>query len=114
MIYSMIFEHFFIGEAVFYLIACWATWMTGRAVARSWMPVTTFLTYSLLLAVAVRFLHHALYEGPFLSPIHYVSDLIVLGIVGVVAYRYTRTDQMVQQYDWLYEKASPFSWRDRA
>lgn len=111
MIYSMLAEHFYWGELAFYALACWATWMTGRAVALSWQPLTTFLIYSLLLAAAVRFLHYALYQGPFLSPIHYLSDLVVLAVIGVLGYRYTRTNQMVSQYHWLFERASPLSWR---
>lgn len=111
MIYSMLAEHFYLGELAFFLLACWATWMTGRAVAKSWRPLVTFLIYSLLLAAAVRFLHYALYQGPFLSLTHYVSDLVILAIVGVLGYRYTRTKQMVTQYNWLFERASPLSWR---
>jgi hypothetical protein len=111
MIYSMFAEHFYWGELAFFVLACWATWMTGRAVARSWQSLSTFLVYSLLLAAAVRFLHYALYQGPFLSLVHYLSDLVILAIVGVIGYRYTRTNQMVTQYHWLFEKASPVSWR---
>lgn len=111
MIYSMIAEHFYFGELAFYMLACWATWMTGTALAKSWRPMASLLVYSLLLAAAVRFLHYALYSGPFISPLHYVSDLVVLGIIGVIAYRYTRTNQMVRQYHWLFERASPLSWK---
>lgn len=111
MIYSMFAENFYWGELAFFLLACWATWMTGRAVAKAWRPLLTFLIYSLLLAAAVRFLHYALYQGPFLSLTHYLSDLAVLAVVGVLGYRYTRTKQMVTQYNWLFERASPLSWR---
>jgi hypothetical protein len=88
--------------------------MTGKATASTWRSLATFFVYALGLAVGMRFLHFALYEGPFLSLIHYLSDLVALGIVGFVAYRHTRTNQMVGQYGWLYEKASPLSWRNRA
>jgi hypothetical protein len=113
MIYAMLFEKFFPGELAFFLLACWATWVTGRATAITWRPLTTLFVYMLGLAAGVRFLHYALYEGPFLSVIHYTSDLFALCIVGFVAYRFTRTNQMVSQYGWLYEKASPLSWRNR-
>lgn len=113
MIYSMFAEHFYWGELTFFLLACWATWMTGAAVARSWQPVSTFLIYSLLLAAAVRFLHYALYQGPFLSFSHYLSDLVILAVIGVLGYRYTRTNQMVTQYHWLYERSSPLGWKTR-
>jgi hypothetical protein len=114
MILSMLTEHFYFGELIFFLLACGATWMTGRAVARVWQEPSTFLIYSLLLAAAVRFLHYALYQGPFLSFPHYLSDLIILAIVGVIAHRYTRTGQMVRQYPWLYERASALSWKAKA
>jgi hypothetical protein len=114
MILSMIAEKFFFGELVFFGLACWATWMTGRATASTWRPIVSFLLYALLLAAGVRFLHYALYQGPFLSIAHYLSDLVILSVVGVVAFRYTLTNQMVTQYHWLYERASPLSWRNRA
>jgi hypothetical protein len=37
--------------------------------------------------------------------------VIVLMVIGTIGYRYTRTKQMVRQYNWLYEKASPLSWK---
>jgi len=42
---------------------------------------------------------------------YYIVDTIVLLIVGTLGYRYTRTNQMVSQYHWLYERASPLSWK---
>lgn len=113
MVLSLFSEKFLWGELAFLLLACWATWMAGRAVAQSWQGATTFLVYSLLLAIGVRFLHFALYGGPFVSLPHYFFDVILLAIVGLVAFRYTRTNQMVSQYHWLYEKASPLSWRNK-
>ncbi len=107
------FEHFYFGEPVFFLLACWATWMTGRAVALSWEGMGRVVVYCLLLAAAVRFLHYALYQGTFLSPTYYIADFIVLTIVGLIAWRYTRTKQMVNQYHWLYERTSPMGWRDK-
>ena len=111
MILSMITEHFYAGELIFFLVACWATWMTGRAVARVWQNPANFLVYSLFLAAAVRFLHYALYGGPFISAPHYFTDLVILAAVGLLAYRYTRTRQMVTQYPWLYERVSALSWK---
>jgi ethanolamine utilization protein EutP (predicted NTPase) len=34
--------------------------------------------------------------------------------VGCLAWRITRATQMVTQYNWLYERTSPVTWRDRA
>ena len=35
-------------------------------------------------------------------------------VFGILGYKYTRTNQMVSQYHWLYERASPLSWRARS
>jgi hypothetical protein len=35
-------------------------------------------------------------------------------LLGFLGYRYTRTNQMVTQYSWLYEKVSPLSWRPKS
>jgi hypothetical protein len=67
----------------------------------------------LLLGVAVRFIHFALFGGTMLTLQYYVVDTIVLIIVGTLGYRYTRTKQMIRQYYWLYEKVSPFSWKEK-
>ncbi|MFK4825341.1 DUF6867 family protein [Paenochrobactrum sp. BZR 588] len=100
---------------LFILITCllggWAAWMTGRACAQTWRPYTTLLCYLIPLGVAVRFIHHALFEGTMLSLHYYLVDTIILIIIGSIGFRYTRVNQMVSQYSWLYEKASMLSWR---
>ncbi len=42
---------------------------------------------------------------------YYIVDTIILLIFGIVGYQYTRTNQMVTQYHWLYERASLLSWK---
>jgi hypothetical protein len=61
----------------------------------------------------VRFIHFALFGGTMLTLHYYIVDTIVLLIIGTLGYRYTRTNQMVRQYHWLYEKTSPFGWREK-
>jgi len=91
----------------------WAAWRTGRAAAESWKPLQVLLAYALLLGVAVRFIHHALFDGTFLSAHYYLIDtLFVMGFAGA-GFRFTRTRQMVTQYYWLYRKTSPFSWAEK-
>lgn len=114
MIYAMVFEKFYPGELAFFALACWAAWMTGRSIAATWRSFASCFIYSIPLAFFVRFIHFSMFEGPFLSGIHFVSDLVILAIIVVVAFRYTRTGQMVSHYNWLYERASPLSWRNRA
>jgi hypothetical protein len=44
---------------------------------------------------------------------YYVVDTVVLMIIGFIGYQYTRTNQMVTQYHWLYERASILSWKSK-
>lgn len=92
----------------------WAAWMTGKACAQTWRPYLTLVLYLMALGVGVRFIHHALFDGTMFSPRYYIVDTIVLLVFGILGYKYTRTNQMVSQYHWLYERASPLSWRARS
>ncbi len=102
---------------LFFFVTCLlgggAAWMSGRAAAGSWTSWPTLVVYVLLLGIAVRFIHHALFGGTMFSAHYYAADTIVLLIIGYLGFRYTRTAQMVTQYSWLYEKAGPLSWRPR-
>ncbi|MBX3597868.1 MAG: hypothetical protein KF874_09895 [Rhizobiaceae bacterium] len=91
----------------------WAAWMTGKACAQTWRPHITLVLYLLALGLAVRFIHHALFDGTMLSLQYYFVDTVVLMVLGLLGYQYTRTNQMVSQYHWLYERASPLSWKSR-
>jgi hypothetical protein len=101
----------------FFFVTCllggWAAWMTGRACAQTWRPLSSLLIYLLFLGVAVRFIHHALFEGTMFTFQFYLVDTVILIIIGFIGYRYTRTSQMVTQYHWLYERVSPLSWKAR-
>jgi len=89
----------------------WAAWMTGRACAQTWRPIASLVGFLLLLGIAVRFIHHALFEGTMFSLQYYVVDTVILMALGFLGYRYTRTKQMVTQYHWLYEQTSPLGWK---
>lgn len=101
----------------FFFVTCmiggWTAWMTGRATAQTWRPMTSLAVYILLLGVAVRFVHHALFEGTMFTLQFYLVDTIILMAIGIVGYQYTRTNQMVTQYGWLYERASLLSWKPK-
>jgi hypothetical protein len=92
----------------------WAAWMLARGIALGWRPYWQAVLGLLLLAVAVRFIHFALFQGTFVSPHYYAVDALVLLVVGSAGYRATRTRQMTTQYRWLYERTGPFGWRERA
>ncbi len=102
----------------FFFVTCllggWAAWMTGRACAQTWRPMLNLALYLLGLGLAVRFIHHALFDGTMFSPQYYVVDTIVLMVVGFLGFQYTRTNQMVSQYHWLYERASLLSWKSKS
>ena len=90
-----------------------AAWMTGRACAQTWRTYPRLVGFLLALGIGVRFIHHALFWVPMFSVQFYVIDTIVLLIFGTLGYNYTRTNQMVTQYYWLYERVSPLSWKPK-
>ena len=68
-------------------------------------PMSTLVVYLLLLGIGVRFIHHALFDGTMFSLHYYLVDTVILVVIGFLGYRYTRTNQMVTQYHWLYERS---------
>ena len=90
-----------------------AAWLAGRAIAHTWRPFWHVIGYMALLGAAVRFIHFALFGADLLAPLSYAADTAFLLMVGCLAWRITRTTQMVTQYAWLYERTSPVSWRER-
>lgn len=95
------------------LIGIWTAWRTGKAVAEGWDGYTTVVIYTALLAFAMRFLHYALFAGPFISPFYYVIDFALLLVLSTIGFRMRRTRQMVDNYYWLYERTSAFSWKKK-
>ena len=102
---------------LFLLVTCvmggWAAWMTGRAMASTWRSARVLVAYLLLLGLAVRFIHFALFGGTLLSLHYYVVDTIVVQIIGALGYRMTRVAQMTAKYRWLYVPDGPFFWKTR-
>lgn len=95
------------------LLGFWTAWRSGKAVAEGWNGYGQVVAYSLLLAVAMQFMHYALFQGPFISPFHYGLDLVLLLIFAITGFRIRRTRQMVQNYYWLYEPTSAFSFKKK-
>jgi small-conductance mechanosensitive channel len=98
---------------VTFLLGGWAAWMTGRASAQTWRPKSSLVVFVLLLGIGIRFIHHALFEGTMFTLHYYIVDTILLMVFAFIGYQYTRTNQMVTQYNWLYERASPLSWKPK-
>ena len=113
MLLDILSGHVFAGEYAFFLLACGAAWITGKSFAQTWRSLPILFFYVLLVGAGVRFLHFALYEATMFSLPHYALDTAVLLVVAWLGYQVKRTNQMTTQYHWLYEKASPLSWKDR-
>jgi hypothetical protein len=95
------------------LLGFWTAWRAGKAVAEGWADYPLVIVYTFLLAWAMQFLHHALFNGPMLSTFYYILDFVTLLVFSTAGFRHRRTNQMVNNYYWLYEKTSAFSWKDK-
>ena len=62
-----------------------AAFLAGRAIAQTWRPFWSVVVYMAMLGAAVRFVHFALFEETFLSPILYAEDTLYLMLVGALA-----------------------------
>jgi uncharacterized protein DUF6867 len=90
-----------------------AAWLAGRAIAATWRPWWHIALYMLLLALAVRFLHYALFDSTFLSPHYYLVDYAVCLAFGLLGFRLMRVSQMVSRYGWINERSGILRWRRR-
>ncbi len=89
-----------------------AAWLSGRAIARAWRPLWQMSIAALLLGMAARFIYFSLFQGALLSPISYAVDTLIFLCAGMIAWRATRSAQMVRQYPWLYVRSGPLGWRE--
>jgi hypothetical protein len=90
-----------------------AAWLAGRALAATWRPWWHLALYMLLLAVAVRFFHYALFDSTFLTLYYYLVDYAVCLGFGLLGFRLMRVKQMVTRYSWINERAGVLRWRRR-
>jgi hypothetical protein len=100
-------------RAIVVLIGFWTAWRSGKAAADGWSNYGLVVVYTFLLAWVMQFLHHALFDGPMLDAFNYVLDFVTLLVFSTAGFRYRRTNQMVNNYYWLYEKTSAFSWKEK-
>jgi len=91
-----------------------AAWLSGRAIAATWRPWWQVIGYMLILAVAVRFIHFALFDATLLSPHYYLVDASIAVLFGLFGFRVTRARQMATQYGFLHVRTGPLSWARRA
>jgi uncharacterized protein DUF6867 len=90
-----------------------ASWQAGRVIASAWRPWWRVILPMLLLGLAVRFIHFAVFRSVFLSPHYYLVDTAVCLAFGLLSFRLTRVRQMVTRYDWINERAGFLGWRRR-
>ena len=96
------------------LIGGAAAWATGRALAIGWESILKLALYMALMTFAVRFMHYALFDQPFLNPLNVVIDYVVLLAIAAFGFRHQRTNQMSNQYPWLFARAGPLTWRTKS
>jgi len=77
-----------------------AAFVSGRALAQTWRPLSQSVVYMLLLAAGVRFVHFSIFGEPLLSLRSYLLDLIILFLSCAAGYTFTRSAQMQAQYGW--------------
>lgn len=93
------------------LLGGWTAWRTGKAVAEGWGNLETVVVYIALLAVGIRFVHHALFGSSMLSFQYFVVDALILLFWAGCGFQFYRTRQMTEKYYWLYMRTTPISWR---
>jgi hypothetical protein len=75
--------------------------VSGKTIAETWRPLWQVPVYMLLLALAVRFLHFALFEEVLLSARNFAVDYTILLVLALAGYRMARSQQMATQYSGL-------------
>jgi hypothetical protein len=99
-----------------------AAWLTGRATALTWSSWWVLLIYIVLLTAATRFIHFSLFHGSFFLPLstfgaalyHAGVDFVILMAAAALGRQITRAHQMSSQYGFLFDRASPLGWREKA
>jgi hypothetical protein len=67
----------------------------------------------MLLSLAVRFLHYALFDSKFLTLHYYLVDYAVCLAFGLLGFRLMRVTQMVTRYSWINRRTGMLRWRRR-
>ncbi len=99
----------FIGLTIVLFGGC--AFMMGQALANSWRPSWQPAPYCVLLALMNRFLAWSLFGSDPLSLAGLLVDFVMILLLAYAGFLLTRANKMVSQYPWLYERATPFTWR---
>ncbi|MBN9600009.1 MAG: hypothetical protein J0G28_10110 [Afipia sp.] len=87
--------------------------LAGRAIAATWRNISTAALAAIPMAMAVRFVHFALFDETLLAPKPFALEFAILLLISLLSFRRTRAVQMVKQYYWLYRPRGPFGWQPR-
>ena len=87
--------------------------LAGRAIAQTWRSIGIAAIAMIPMGLAVRFIHFALFNETLLQPQTYIVETAILIAVSCLSFQWTRAQQMVRQYYWLYEPNGPLGWRLR-
>jgi hypothetical protein len=90
-----------------------AAFAAGQGVANTWRPWQQVIGYSVLLSAGLRFFDYALANGELWSIGGFLLGWLVQFAVAALAYRLTRTHQMIRQYPWLYRRKGLLGWEER-
>ena len=90
-----------------------ASFAAGHAVALAWRHPAKVALYAGLLSAGLRFLDYALANGELWSVGGFLLGWIVQLAICALAFRLTRTRQMVRQYPWLYRRKGLLDWEQR-
>jgi hypothetical protein len=96
------------------IVGGWAAWRAGKAVAGAWKPAWTLVPYMMILGLAVRFIHFALFEGTLLTVQYYIVDVAVITACALLGWRHERAGAMARQYAFAFERTGSFGWRRKA
>jgi hypothetical protein len=88
-----------------------AGYSSGKAIAQTWRPGWHLVASAMVLGVAVRFIHYALFGASFLTVHYYLIDTLLVLAATFAGFRLTRVEQMTTRYSWLYQPAGPFAWK---
>jgi len=76
-------------------------YVSGKAIAETWRPAWQGIVYALVIGLAVRFIHFALFQEILVSGRNYAIDCVILVVATAIGYQRTRRHQMAQQYSVL-------------
>src|SRR5207302_9265333 len=92
MLHALLYEEDYFASFLLVTVALGggAAWLSGRAIAQTWRPWWSVIAYMLILGLAVRFIHFALFSGTLLSLHFYAVDTAVALLFASLGFRLTR------------------------